>query len=809
MRGSLRVPTFAFAVFVAALGGATATDARMPTAGPPAASDAGAPVGTPGTSLAVGRSHSCAIAPDRTVRCWGRNNAGQIGDGTTTSRPLPTVVLAGEGSGAALSGATAVAVGADFSCALLTTTTVACWGDNLFGQLGDGTNENRSDPVAVQEASGSGLALTGVVSISAGADHACAVLGDGTARCWGDNRAGSLGSGETRVGRETVVVVDDAGSTAPLAGIDSIAAGGDHTCAVLENGTVKCWGRNTYGQLGNDDRTTRSGPVAVKLVAGSTSLLSGVTAVSTGTFHSCALHDDGTISCWGSNQSGEIGDGTEETRYAPVRVVAAAGSTTPFTGARQISLGQDHTCAGLESGGAACWGYSFRGGLGIGTPTSVSAPAVVVATAGGDTALGDVTLIAAGGSHTCATFADGSVRCWGQNTFGQLGDDTFQDRSTPIVVVGLAVARTPSVAKEPVPFRDSIATPSEISLDPLIVAQSVIIATGVIVFVPFPGILFNSTLEAHYAEISSRARAARRRLASLFSRLWRWVRARTGKGADLVAAADEAIDPEGDVQHDPWRTPRGIVLFVLATALLGSLLDPTFGPDLRSVAVFLGVALGLVVILVASNVPRAIAYRWSGVQFVVRALPGTLIVGLVCVLISRWTAFQPGYLYGLIVGVAAARNLGHVREGRTTAVATVVLLVTAIAAWLGLWWLPDLTQPGAEPPLLVIGLQTAFATMVVAGFEGAAIGSLPLRYLPGDTIRRWNQRVWVVLGVLSVGGFLHILVNPASGYLADSTRTPMLTIVALLVGFGLVSVAFWGYFRYRRPPLRPRPAAPS
>ena len=639
---------------------------------------------------------------------------------------------------------------------------------------------------------------------------------DGTVKCWGDAAfSGGLGDGTAEGSLAPVTVIAAPGSTSPLSGVIAIAAGDFRSCALLADGTVKCWGSNYIGDL-SEAGAKDAAPVTVFGAPGSGSPLSDVIAIDVdggftqgaGGYVACALLADGTVKCWLNNDFGGLGDGTTTSSLTPVDVVGIPKDATSITAG----------CALLVDSTVTCWGSSFFGD-GIARD-----PFTVRAGAGSTNALSGATAIAAGDGQTCAVLVDGSITCW-------------RDSEAPVVVAGLLVAlpaATPAPTATPEPtataepaatpqpvalsvasgppsaptsFRESVPTPAEITLDPITVAQTLVIATGIVVFVPFPGMLFNSTLEAHYAEIVGRVRAARRRLAALFARLSSWARRRLGRPAAPSATEVSTIEPARTTRAEFWRTPRGIALFVLVTALLGSFLDPTFGLDARSLAVFGGLAAGLIAILLASNIPRAIAYRWSGVEFFVRALPGTLVVGGACVLISRLSEFQPGYLYGLIVGLGAARSLSGVGEGRTAAVATVVVLVVAGTAWFGLWWLSDLTLARGEPPLASVALQTAFATIVVAGLEGAAIGLLPMRFLPGETVFRWNRWVWGTLLGLAMLGFLLILVNPTSGYLADSSRTPMVTIVALLLLFGLGSVLFWAYFRFRRVPATPSAAS--
>jgi hypothetical protein len=258
---------------------------------------------------------------------------------------------------------------------------------------------------------------------------------------------------------------------------------------------------------------------------------------------------------------------------------------------------------------------------------------------------------------------------------------------------------------------------------------------------------------------------------------------------------------------DLWRTPLGILGFVLLTALLYAFLDPTFGFSLESLATLAGLSLGLFVVLLAYGVPLLVLARVDRLGISVRALPVTLLIGVLCVLVSRLADFQPGYLYGLVVGFYFAHGVERRLEGRAEAVAAGASLAVAFVAWVALALLrSSATQPG---DLSTAMIEAATVTTVVAGLENAVFAMLPLRFMPGAAVYAWDRRVWLVLIGLGLFGFVHVLLNPSAGagYLADTTRTSFFTLILLLLAFGLASVLFWAWFRFR--PRRPAgPTAP-
>ena len=283
----------------------------------------------------------------------------------------------------------------------------------------------------VLSASRAGAAvLEHIVQVAAGGAHTCARISDGTARCWGDNSDGQLGDG-TRTDRKLPVKVKNVAGTGPLKHITAISAGLGHTCARISDGTARCWGLNVSGELGDGTRTDRKLPVKVKNVAG-TGPLNHITAISAGDFHTCARISDGTARCWGYNLYGQLGDGTDTDGTLPVKVKNVAG-TAPLIHVTAISAADFHTCARISDGTARCWGGNSDGQLGDSTRTDRTLP-VNVNDVTGTARLIHVTAISTGDRHTCARLSDGTARCWGENLSGQLGDGTHTNRKLPVIV---------------------------------------------------------------------------------------------------------------------------------------------------------------------------------------------------------------------------------------------------------------------------------------------------------------------------------------------------------------------------------------
>tara|TARA_A100001015_G_scaffold7987_1_gene9847 strand:+ start:1711 stop:4413 length:2703 start_codon:yes stop_codon:yes gene_type:complete len=341
-----------------------------------------------------GRYHTCSRLNSGHIKCWGNNSWGQLGNGGKTNSAVPVLV---EG----INEAVEISAGQEHNCALMTDRTIKCWGFNGYGGLGDGNPTNsRTLPVSV-------LGINNAMTISAGGGFTCAVLLDGTVRCWGTNLFGQLGNGnyggtwnEFDEGIDSSIPVEVLG----LSNVISVDAGYSHACALLNNGTVKCWGRNYSGQLGDGNQggdfysytpgidTSEPIPLAS---------LSNVRSISAGGSATCAVLNNNSGMCWGS-QSGTISSSTLEGLYD----------------VKNISAGFNHSCLLSITDAVKCWGWGGLGALGDGNSIRYTNTLVNVY------GLSGVSGISVSDDLSCGILNDGTVKCWGTNDNGQLGNGT-------------------------------------------------------------------------------------------------------------------------------------------------------------------------------------------------------------------------------------------------------------------------------------------------------------------------------------------------------------------------------------------------
>jgi alpha-tubulin suppressor-like RCC1 family protein len=407
---------------------------------------------TQARQVSAGGQHTCALLVTG-VECWGNNAAGQLGRQAGRYAFTPVEV-------AGLHDAIAISTGADryysrgHSCVVRSGGAVYCWGSNEAGQLGDGSFDFSPVPVST--------GIGDAVAVGVGEMSSCAVLVDGSVDCWG-----AFTSADHSYGSETPQPIEGVEGAVAVATSSNIFSGG-HTCALLDDGKVVCWGENEHGQLGLGDTGEHSTP---ELVSGVT----GATGIAVGIKHSCALLEGGTIKCWGDNEVGQLGDGTREDRAWAVSVVGISTAV-------QLSAEGENTCAVLANGSVECWGSGFEGQFGSmveaqtvpvaiqgleHASTITAAPNQLCAildsggvackrsgawwevgpfeSSGGTTSgerldlssLSGTVALSAGNGHACALQATGDVACWGADNSGELGDGTVGWSSTPEFVPGL------------------------------------------------------------------------------------------------------------------------------------------------------------------------------------------------------------------------------------------------------------------------------------------------------------------------------------------------------------------------------------
>ena len=338
-------------------------------------------------AISAGLYSTCALLADGSVKCWGYNAYGQLGNGTRTNSTTP-VPVQGLNHAIALSASDGY-----HACAVLADRTVVCWGSDYLGALGDGS---QVDSAAIKTVSN----LSNAISVSTGGNGSCATLLDQTARCWGSLPDGSMSS-------TPVPIV--------LSGVASIQIGTGVVCALLADGTVRCWGDNTSGQIGNGTYGEPLHPVTTPTeVKG----VGQVVALSAGYSSACAVLADHTAVCWGSNTHGQLGNGTVSTG-------SPSGSATPvpvsgLTNVVAIGASSGYACALLADGTVRCWGDNEDGTLGNGTAADSSTPVQV-------SGLTDIVAITTGTEHACALAVDGTIWCWGLNSQNELGHDDTHD----------------------------------------------------------------------------------------------------------------------------------------------------------------------------------------------------------------------------------------------------------------------------------------------------------------------------------------------------------------------------------------------
>ena len=366
-------------------------------------------------AVSAGGFSTCALSNAGGVVCWGSNIYGQLGAGVMTFSPIPVDLR---------KTTSPLSAGVGSTCLLTGAGRLVCWGSNTQGQLGNPAAGSGSPTPVDVIADGGSTPLAHASAVTVGGGHACALVNGGVV-CWGATTAASANRAAT-----PMIVIGLTGTAAAL------SAGQSHTCALMADGGVKCWGSNSAGQLGNPAAGAGTlNPVTV--LNQDNSPLTGIISLAAGANHTCAVTSNGRVKCWGSNSSGQLGNpGVGGGSQTAVEVQTGANGA-PLGDAIAVTAGETHSCAVQWSGQAACWGSNAAGQLGQPAVGGSSARAVRVVIVPNGPPLMDIVSLAAGGAHTCALIAGGTVKCWGSNTAGQLGAPGGASAPTPVEVTGL------------------------------------------------------------------------------------------------------------------------------------------------------------------------------------------------------------------------------------------------------------------------------------------------------------------------------------------------------------------------------------
>lgn len=365
-------------------------------------------------TVETGGYYTCSLSSTRWAQCWGQNNDGQLGDGSTTGRLTPVAVQ----RGAVPQGVTFtdIAPGTYHTCAIASNGKIYCWGLNTSGQLGNGGVGTQST-TPVEVSAGAVPANTTPYKITSGRDHTCIIASNGKIYCWGNNTNGRLGDGTT-TNRTTPVAVSNGAMPADQ-GAKALSAGNDFTCAIGGNGKVYCWGLNTSGQVGNGTTTTEfSVPQAV--ANGEMSASSAALSIKSGMAHTCVIGSNTQVYCWGQGSFGRLGNNETANKTSPVAI--KIGAMPALDGVTDIAVGGYHGCAVRLGTTLYCWGYGGWGALGNGGTASSNTPVAAVA---GDIPAGSmISQASAGDTHTCVMVNSTWSHCWGRTSAGQLGNTT-------------------------------------------------------------------------------------------------------------------------------------------------------------------------------------------------------------------------------------------------------------------------------------------------------------------------------------------------------------------------------------------------
>jgi alpha-tubulin suppressor-like RCC1 family protein len=687
-------------------------------------------------AIDAGETHTCAITLNDRLLCWGSNDSGELGEGSEALRGFPVEVQG------LPEGVTSVAVGGDYTCALTTAGGVKCWGRNIWGELGDGTNDTSLVPVDV-------LGLTSnVTAIAAAEYHACALTTSGGVKCWGYNDYGRLGS-ETEEDF-SLVPLDVGGLTS---GVSAIALGYDFSCALLENGNVKCWGDRFDLQAGSTESFTFS-PYDIN------GLPNNLIAINAGNYHACAWTEDGLAYCWGSS-------GLPNSDLAPIdldeKVTAVAG-------------GQYFTCILTASGAVQCLGENYVGQLGDGTTLEREIWEDVEGLNRG------VTAIAAGDYHACAVTDDGGAVCWGNNAYGQLGDGSLP-RLRPVEAMALQEAPLEAF-REPgllVPeLTTYIPTPLDISTEPKVLGTNLLLAA--IAMLPFAIAteLLSRTLSEYEASLTGRLKQPK-----FLNVLQQRINTILGTRLSQRRIMDIAK----------------LIAILVFYGLVFSLLDPSWRPlTITGLVLFLEMTLAYGIVGLAGDLTQwRTARRWQ-LPAELNLRPTNVLLAMGSTLTSRLMKLVPGLMFGTPEALDLDEDLlDPPKKDRLLRIATFTLIgvgfgiwiLSALTAWLQRL---DLSQGLSQA---IGGLEGFLLVVFAVALENLFIQMLGLPNTFGQKFKKRNRWAWLAGLVAVTFAFYHTLINP-KGELATAMQEGNVLLFLIVVGiFVVFSFGLWLTFKWR------------
>ena len=703
---------------------------------------------------------------------WGQNSYGEVGDGTLTYRPAPVLIHTPPG----VHFVTA-AEGNSNGVALDDTGSLWTWGS----RLGDGSAGTSTVPVRATMPTG-----TAFTQISAGDVFTVALDRAGNVWEWGQDSVGGVFGAPGAAGSLTPVrVAMPAGVT-----FAQVAAGPYGTVVARDNrGRVWAWGDNRTGEAGDgmkESAVTR--PQLVQFPAGVTltSVSAGGIGGGYGGAHEVALDSNGNAWSWGDNSAGEVGiNSGEQVIDTPHEVPMP--SSVRFTNV----LAAGATTLAIDSTGRIwAWGTDLGGDLGNG-PAMVFEAAAPTGTSAAPTALVPRRLATPAGTRYAAVTC-GSSFCIATDTNGSelfLGGSlgtapahvpvtveqppgaqftALFSGTTASTVIALTGSLTTTTQLSTI--ASSLASPFDAFLPVSTVVTSVAIAAGGALLITFPANLFNLTFQENYATI----------------RAW-W---------EPKLRPFRRLRPRRKASGGPTSSRGAFIAVVLVGALLAGFNDPTFGLNSKSIATYLATTGAILAGIAVSAVITAQYHRrrHGSAPLTLRALPAGLAVAAACVVVSRLSGFQPGYLYGVVCGVVFARQLSRSEQGHVVALTTLGTLAVAVVAWF-LWVPVNSLASGSQPFVGAVFLDDLLASVFVSGVVGSVIALLPLEFLPGATLRRWRLDAWFAVFGAAFFLLVEVMLRPHG---SRSSSTPLVTTVVLFVVFAALSIGFREHFARRR-----------